>query len=219
MATGWAWWNWAAWPAAARRHRAGTAVARCGEIIGVALRTSLLRGELLDLLEETQRQSEELQAQQEELRVANEELEEQSRSLQHSQASLEQQQAELEQTNVQLEERTHELEGQRQRLLNAQSELVRNSQELATASRYKSEFLGQHVARAAYPAQQLADPGQAACRQSRRHADRRAGQVRASDPLVQQRPAGPDQRHPRPVQDRGRPHRAVPTTPCRPIRC
>ncbi|HEY9253997.1 MAG TPA: response regulator [Stenotrophomonas sp.] len=122
----------------------GTAIellARCGEIIGVALRTSLLRGELLDLLEETQRQSEELQAQQEELRVANEELEEQSRSLQHSQASLEQQQAELEQTNVQLEERTHELEGQRQRLLNAQSELVRNSQELATASRYKSEFL------------------------------------------------------------------------------
>jgi signal transduction histidine kinase len=124
--------------------RDGTALellARCGEIIGVALRTSLLRGELLDLLEETQRQSEELQAQQEELRVANEELEEQSRSLQHSQANLEQQQAELEQTNVQLEERTHELEGQRQRLLNAQSELVRNSQELATASRYKSEFL------------------------------------------------------------------------------
>ena len=116
-------------------------LSRCGETIGMALRTSLLRAELIELLEETQRQSEELQAQQEELRVANEELEEQSRSLQHSQANLEQQQAELEQTNVQLEERTHELEGQRQRLLNAQSELVRNSQELATASRYKSEFL------------------------------------------------------------------------------
>ncbi|HYG07998.1 MAG TPA: response regulator [Stenotrophomonas sp.] len=114
---------------------------RCGETIGVALRTALLRAELLELLEETQRQSEELQAQQEELRVANEELEEQSRSLQHSQVNLEQQQAELEQTNVQLEERTHELEAQRQRLLNAQAELVRNSEELATASRYKSEFL------------------------------------------------------------------------------
>jgi len=116
-------------------------MARCSETIGMALRTSLLRAELIELLEETQRQSEELQAQQEELRVANEELEEQSRSLQHSQVNLEQQQAELEQTNVQLEERTHELEGQRQKLLNAQSELVRNSQELATASRYKSEFL------------------------------------------------------------------------------
>jgi len=128
----------------ASAHHDGTAlelVARCGETIGMALRTSLLRAELIELLEETQRQSEELQAQQEELRVANEELEEQSRSLQHSQINLEQQHAELEQTNVQLEERTRELEGQRQRLLDAQSELVRNSQELETASRYKSEFL------------------------------------------------------------------------------
>ncbi|KRG43719.1 histidine kinase [Stenotrophomonas panacihumi] len=114
---------------------------RCGETIGVALRTALLRAELLELLEETQRQGEELQAQQEELRVANEELEEQSRSLQHSQVNLEQQQAELEQTNVQLEERTHELESQRQHLLVAQADLVRSGAELASASRYKSEFL------------------------------------------------------------------------------
>ncbi len=114
---------------------------RCGETIGVALRTALLRAELIELLEETQRQGEELQAQQEELRVANEELEEQSRSLQHSQVSLEQQQAELEQTNVQLEERTHELESQRQYLLAAQADLVRSGAELASASRYKSEFL------------------------------------------------------------------------------
>jgi len=116
-------------------------VARCGEAIGVALRTAVLRMELLALLEETQRQGEELQTQQEELRVANEELEEQSRSLQHSQVNLEQQQAALEQTNVQLEERTQELEAQRERLLGAQSDLVRNGAELAAASRYKSEFL------------------------------------------------------------------------------
>jgi len=114
---------------------------RCAETIGVALRTSLLRAELMELLEETQRQSEELQAQQEELRVANEELEEQSRTLQQSQVHLEHQQAELEQTNVQLEERTHELEAQRRRLLSTQDDLLRNSEELATASRYKSEFL------------------------------------------------------------------------------
>lgn len=114
---------------------------RCAETIGMALRASLLRAQLVVLLEESQRQGEELQAQQEELRVANEELEEQSRSLQHSQAHLEEQQAELEQSNVQLEERTHELEAQKQALLVAQSQLVRNSNELAATSRYKSEFL------------------------------------------------------------------------------
>ncbi|HEL4113114.1 TPA: response regulator [Stenotrophomonas maltophilia] len=114
---------------------------RCAETIGMALKASLLRAQLVVLLEESQRQGEELQAQQEELRVANEELEEQSRSLQHSQTHLEEQQAELEQSNVQLEERTHELEAQKQALLVAQSQLVRNSNELAATSRYKSEFL------------------------------------------------------------------------------
>ncbi|MFL4621203.1 response regulator [Stenotrophomonas maltophilia] len=114
---------------------------RCTETIGMALRASLLRAQLVVLLEESQRQGEELQAQQEELRVANEELEEQSRSLLQSQSHLEEQQAELEQSNVQLEERTHELEAQKQALLVAQSQLVRNSNELAATSRYKSEFL------------------------------------------------------------------------------
>ena len=114
---------------------------RCTETIGMALRASLLRAQLVVLLEESQRQGEELQAQQEELRVANEELEEQSRSLMQSQGHLEQQQAELEQSNVQLEERTHELEAQKQALLVAQGQLVRNSNELAATSRYKSEFL------------------------------------------------------------------------------
>ena len=112
-----------------------------GEPIGVALRAATLRQQLVDLLEETQRQSTELQAQQEELQVANEELEEQSNSLQQSQAALEAQQAELEQTNVHLEERTHELESQRRILLAAQADLERNAQALAEASRYKSEFL------------------------------------------------------------------------------
>ncbi len=112
-----------------------------GEPIGVALRAANVRQQLLDLLEETQRQSAELQAQQEELQVANEELEEQSNSLQQSQAILEAQQAELEQTNLRLEERTRELESQRRSLLAVQADLERNAQALAEASRYKSEFL------------------------------------------------------------------------------
>ena len=112
-----------------------------GEPIGVALRAANVRQQLLDLLEETQRQGAELQAQQEELQVANEELEEQSNSLQQSQVVLEAQQAELEQTNVHLEERTRELEAQRRSLLAAQADLERNAHALAEASRYKSEFL------------------------------------------------------------------------------
>ena len=114
---------------------------QCAEPVGVALRAALMRAQLVELLEETQRQSEELQTQQEELRVANEELEEQSRSLLHSQVNLEQQQAELEQTNVQLEERTHELESRQEALLRAQAQLVQNSNELEASSRYKSEFM------------------------------------------------------------------------------
>ncbi|WP_313051053.1 MULTISPECIES: response regulator [Stenotrophomonas] len=127
--------------AAGQRTLDAELLERCGETLGMALRASLLRAQLVVLLEESQRQGEELQAQQEELRVANEELEEQSRSLMQSQGHLEQQQAELEQSNVQLEERTHELEAQKQALLVAQGQLVRNSNELAATSRYKSEFL------------------------------------------------------------------------------
>ena len=113
----------------------------CAEPIGLAMRAALYRQRLVELLEETQRQSEELQAQQEELRVSNEELEEQSRVLQESQARLETQQAELEQTNVQLEEQTQALERQKQQLQMSQDELRGYAEKLEQASRYKSEFL------------------------------------------------------------------------------
>ncbi|SAL75922.1 multi-sensor hybrid histidine kinase [Caballeronia peredens] len=111
------------------------------EPTGVALRSARYRARLVELLEETQRQSEEMQVQQEELRVSNEELEERGRALQDSQARLEQQQAELEQTNVQLEEHTQHLERQKAELLQAQQELTANALEMERASQYKSEFL------------------------------------------------------------------------------
>ena len=111
------------------------------ESIGVALRTALYREQLMNLLAETQRQSEELQTQQEELRVSNEELESQSRVLSESQARLEAQQIELEQTNVQLEEQKESLERQKQYLVQAQAGLRANAEQLEEASRYKSEFL------------------------------------------------------------------------------
>lgn len=111
------------------------------EGMGMALRSSRYRARLVELLEETQRQSEELQVQQEELRVSNEELEERGRALMDSQAQLETQQAELEQTNVQLEEHTQHLERQKAELLQAQQELAANALVLERASQYKSEFL------------------------------------------------------------------------------
>ncbi len=111
------------------------------ESIGMALRSARYWQRLVELLEETQRQSEKLQVQQEELRVSNEELEERGRALQDSQARLEQQQAELEQTNVQLEEHSQNLERQKAELLHAQQELTASTLEMERASQYKSEFL------------------------------------------------------------------------------
>lgn len=109
--------------------------------VAIAVRSATYRGELQDLLEETQRQSEELQTQSEELRVSNEELEEQSRALKESQTRLEQQQVELEQTNSQLEEQTQQLEAQRDDLERANASVQLKARELEQASRYKSDFL------------------------------------------------------------------------------
>lgn len=111
------------------------------EAMGMALRSAQYRARMVELLQETQRQSEELQVQQEELRVSNEELEERGRALMDTQARLETQQADLEQTNVRLEEHTHSLERQKAELLRAQKELETNALALERASQYKSEFL------------------------------------------------------------------------------
>jgi CheY-like chemotaxis protein/signal transduction histidine kinase/CHASE3 domain sensor protein len=114
---------------------------RTGESIGIAVRSSKIRGRLEELLGETQRQSEELQSQQEELRVANEELAEQGQVLKESQARLQSQQVELEQTNTQLEEQASILESQRDELQRAQTSLSERATELVRSNQYKSEFL------------------------------------------------------------------------------
>jgi signal transduction histidine kinase/DNA-binding response OmpR family regulator len=109
--------------------------------VAITVRSANYRGELQNLLKETQRQSEELQTQSEELRVSNEELEEQSRALKESQARLEQQQVELEQTNSQLEEQAQQLEAQRDYLERANASVQLKARELEQASQYKSDFL------------------------------------------------------------------------------
>lgn len=114
---------------------------RASEAVAVAIRSAGYRGELQNLLEETQRQAEELQTQSEELRVSNEELEEQSRALKESQVRLEQQQIELEQTNAQLEEQAQQLETQRDDLERVNISVELKARELEQASQYKSDFL------------------------------------------------------------------------------
>ena len=114
---------------------------RCSELIGIAVHSAQSRAQIMELLEETQRQSEEMQTQAEELRVSNEELEEQSRALKQTQTQLEQQQAELEQTNLQLEEQTRQLEVQKDDLTQAKQELEQQARVVEQASRYKSDFL------------------------------------------------------------------------------
>ncbi|HET7158872.1 MAG TPA: histidine kinase dimerization/phospho-acceptor domain-containing protein, partial [Burkholderiales bacterium] len=116
-------------------------LAAIAEDVGVALRSTLHRQRVLELLDETQRQSEELHSQQEELRVANEELTEQGAALRESQARLENQQAELEETNAQLAAQTADLERQKRELLDAQSAMKNAVLQLERASAYKSEFL------------------------------------------------------------------------------
>lgn len=114
---------------------------QASQAIGLSVQAASYRGELQNLLEETQQQSEELQAQGEELRVNNEELEEQSRVLKESQLRLELQAAELEQTNTQLEEQANQLEIQRSDLERANASVQLKAAELERSSQYKSDFL------------------------------------------------------------------------------
>ncbi|MBX3739663.1 MAG: response regulator [Akkermansiaceae bacterium] len=116
-------------------------LAQTSELVGMAVRSSLYRENLQELLEETQRQSEEVQTQSEELRVSNEELDEQTRALKETQARLELQQTEMEQINTQLEEQTQILERQKADLLDSKVALEIQAAEVEQASRYKSDFL------------------------------------------------------------------------------
>ncbi|HSJ56849.1 MAG TPA: response regulator [Anaerolineae bacterium] len=125
------------------------------EGVAIAFHVAQTRARTLDLLQQTQQQAEELQAQteeletqQDELRQINDELEEQTRILKESEQELQSQQAELEAMNEELSEKTHLLEQQRaavaqqnRDLQTAHVELERRAEDLALASKYKSEFL------------------------------------------------------------------------------
>jgi CheY-like chemotaxis protein/HAMP domain-containing protein len=109
--------------------------------IGIAFNTSESRGQMKNLLEETQRQAEELEAQQEELRQSNENLQEKTNLLERSEAELKTQQEELQQTNEELEEKANLLEEQKEKMEAAKMEVENKARELEATSKYKSEFL------------------------------------------------------------------------------
>lgn len=102
--------------------------------IAIALKSTKHRQRVLELLEETQSQSEELQIQHSELEAINSELEAQTEKLQASEEELRVQQEELQQTNEELSERSVLLEEKN-------SEIQKKSEALELTTRYKSEFL------------------------------------------------------------------------------
>lgn len=99
-------------------------------------------------LKKVQEASEELQVQQEELRTTNEELEEKTKILQQNEEELKTQSEELQASNEELEEKMHAIEKQSKEIevKNAELEKTRGMLEekanaLASAGKYKTEFL------------------------------------------------------------------------------
>jgi len=104
------------------------------DIIAIGVNSATDRRQILELLEETQVQSEELLTQQEELRQMNEELEEQTQN-------LKQQQEELQMSNEELEEQTQSLEEKNTEVEAAKNDIEKKTKQLEISSKYKSEFL------------------------------------------------------------------------------
>jgi len=104
------------------------------DIIAISVNSATDRRQILELLEETQVQSEELLQQQEELKQMNEELEEQTQN-------LKQQQEELQMSNEELEEQTQSLEEKNSEVEAAKDNIERKTKQLEISSKYKSEFL------------------------------------------------------------------------------
>ena len=98
------------------------------------------------------------------------------------------QKAEVEQKNKEVEQ--------------AKVALEEKAEQLALTSKYKSEFLANMSHELRTPLNSLLILSQILTRERRRQPHRQAGRLRPDDPQLGLGPAGPDQRHPRPLQDR-----------------
>ena len=111
---------------------------------------------------------------------------------------------------MQLQERSDELQKQQAELRRSNAELEEKAALLATSLPVQVGVPGEHVARTAHPAELAPDPGPAALRQPGRPSLRPGGAVRDDDPPLGLGPPPADQRHPRPVEDRGGPDGRTP---------
>lgn len=118
------------------------------DIIAIGINTSISRGKINELYQQTLQQTEELQVQQEELMQSHEELTEQTNALIEKENQLQVQQEELRVTNSELEERNNDLERQQNEIVQKNTDLERAKEELTEkakalqlSNKYKSEFL------------------------------------------------------------------------------
>ena len=107
------------------------------------------------------------------------------------------------------------LENQKDELAAAQTALSERASELERANQYKSEFLANMSHELRTPLNSTLILAKLLADNKDGNLTERAGEVRGDDLLGRQRPAGADQRHPRPVEDRGRARSRSSPKPCR----
>ena len=108
----------------------------------------------------------------------------------------------LEQKARLLSEQNEEVERQKQEMDVATAALQQKAEQLALTSKYKSQFLANMSHELRTPLNSMLILSEQLAENDEQQPDSETGRVRHDDPGCGQRPAGVDQRHPRPVQDR-----------------
>ena len=151
--------------------------------IGVVLNTIEATMRTEGLLKQSQELAGELQTQQKELQQTNEELANKAQLLAEQNAEVERKNEEIELARRALEEK---------------------ATELALTSRYKSEFLANMSHELRTPLNSILILGQQLAENADSEPVAAPGRIRQDHPRRRHRPAEPDQRHSRPVEDRVR---------------